>query len=107
MRSKDLFVLLRDRIVSRHRSGEENQNMSAALKFPKNTVASIILKWKKFGTTKTLPRAGRPAKLRNRGRRVLVREVTENPMVNLTELKSFSVEMGEPSRRTTISAALH
>ena len=31
--------------------------MSAALKIPKNTVASIILKWKKFGTIKTLPRA--------------------------------------------------
>ena len=27
----------------------------------------IILKWKKFGTTKTLPRAGHPAKLSNRG----------------------------------------
>ena len=67
----------------------------------------IILKWKKFGTTKTLPRAGRPAKLSNRGRRALVREVTKNPMVTLTELQSSSVEMGEPSRRTTISAALH
>ena len=33
---------------------------------PKNIVAAIILKWKKFGTTKTLPRAGRPAKLSNR-----------------------------------------
>ena len=29
------------------------------LKVPKNIVASIILKWKKFGTTKTVPRAGR------------------------------------------------
>ena len=47
--------------------------MSAALKVPKNTVATIILKWKMFGTTKTLPRAGRPAKLSNRGRRVLLR----------------------------------
>ena len=35
-------------------------NNSAALKVPKNTVASIILKRKKFRTTKTLPRAGRP-----------------------------------------------
>ena len=26
----------------------------------------IMLKWKKFGTTKTLPRAGHPAKLSNR-----------------------------------------
>jgi hypothetical protein len=26
------------------------------MKVPKNTVASVILKWKKFGTTKTLPK---------------------------------------------------
>ena len=84
-----------------------DQEMSAALKVLKNTVASIIRKWKKFGTTKTLPKAGRPAKLSNRGRRALVREVTKNPMVTLTVLQSSSVEMGEPSRRTTISAALN
>ena len=53
-------------IVSMHRSGEGYQKVSAALKVPENTVASIILNWKKFGTTKTLPRAGRPAKLSNR-----------------------------------------
>jgi hypothetical protein len=75
--------------------------MFAALKVPMNTVASIILKWKNFGTTNTLPGAVRPAKLSNRGRRALVREVTMNPMVTLTELQSSSVEMGEPSRRTT------
>jgi hypothetical protein len=54
MRSKELFVELRDRIVLRHRSGEGYQKTSAVLKVPKNTVASIILKWKKFGTTTTL-----------------------------------------------------
>ena len=37
----------------------------------------------------------------------MVREVTKNPMVTLTELQRSSVEMGEPSRKTTISAALH
>ena len=37
----------------------------------------------------------------------MVREVTKKPMVTLTELQSSSVEMGEPSRRTTISAALY
>ena len=59
---------------------EGYQNISAALNVPKNTVASIILKWKKFGTIKTLLRAGHPAKLSNQ-RRALVREVTKNPMV--------------------------
>ena len=77
-----LSVELQYSIVSRHRSGEGYQNIAAALKVPNNTVASIILNWRKFGTTKTLPRAGRPAKLRNLQRR----EVTKNPMVTLTVL---------------------
>jgi hypothetical protein len=37
----------------------------------------------------------------------MVREVTMNPMVTLTERQRSSVEMGEPFRRTTISATLH
>lgn len=40
--------------------------ISAALKIPKTTVSFIILKWKIFATTKTLPRVGRPTKLSNR-----------------------------------------
>ena len=55
--------------------------MSAALNIPKNTVASIILKWKKFGTTKTLPRDSHLVKLSNQVRMALVREVTNNLMV--------------------------
>ncbi|KAG2465365.1 TCB1 transposase, partial [Polypterus senegalus] len=107
MKSKELSVDLGDRIVSRHKSGEGYRKSSAALKVPVSTVASIIQKWKKFKTTRTLPRAGRPSKLSDRGRRALVREVTKNPMVTLSELQRSSVERGEPSRRTTISAAIH
>ena len=77
-------IVRRDRIVSRHRSGEGYQNISAALKVPRNTMASIILKRKEFVNTKTLRSAGRPAKLSNRERRALVREVTKNLMVTLT-----------------------
>ena len=71
MRSNDLSVELRDRIVSRHRSGEGYQNISAALKVPNNTVASIIFKWLKFGTTKTLPRAGPPGQTEQSGEKGL------------------------------------
>ena len=95
MRSKELSVELRHRIVPRHRSGEGYQKMSAELTVLKKTVASIILTWKKFGTTKTLPRAGRPAKLSNQGRRAFVREVTKKKMVTLTKLQSSSVGMGK------------
>ena len=103
MRSKELSVELWDRIVSRHRSGEGYQKCLQHWRSQEH-VASIILKWKKFGTTKSLPRAGC---LANLGRWALVWDVTKNLLVTLTELQSSSVEMGEPSRRTTISAALH
>ena len=107
MKSKDLSVELRDRIVRRHRSGEGYKTISRVLKVPKSTVSSIIRKWKQYGTTQTLPRAGRPTKLSNRARSTLVREVTKNPMTTLTEPQSSLAEMGEPAGRTTISAALH
>ncbi len=107
MRSKELPEELRDRIVARHRSGQGYKKMSAALKVPKSTVASIILKWKTFGTTRTLPRAGRPAKLSYRGRRALVREVKKNPKITVAELQRCIREMGESCRKSTITAALH
>uniref|UniRef100_A0A7N8XI44 Transposase Tc1-like domain-containing protein n=1 Tax=Mastacembelus armatus TaxID=205130 RepID=A0A7N8XI44_9TELE len=107
MRSKELPKELRDRTVARHRSGQGYKRISAALKVPKSTVASIILKWKKFGTTRTLPRPGRPAKLSNRGRRALVREVKKNPKITVAELQRCSREMGESSTKSTITAALH
>ena len=72
-----------------------------------NEHSDLHHKWKKFGTTRSLPRVAPPAKLSDRGRRTLVREVTKNPMVTLTELQLCSVKRGEPSRRTTISAAVH
>uniref|UniRef100_A0AAZ3SFY7 Sleeping Beauty transposase HTH domain-containing protein n=1 Tax=Oncorhynchus tshawytscha TaxID=74940 RepID=A0AAZ3SFY7_ONCTS len=72
-RSKGLSVELRNRIVSRHRPGEGYQNIYVALKVPKNTEPSVILKWKKLGTTKTHPRADHPGKLSNWSRRALVR----------------------------------
>ena len=107
MRSKELPKELRDRIVARHRSGHGYKIISATLKVPKSTVASIILTWKKFGTTRTLPRPGRPAKLSSRGRRALVREVKKNPKITVAELQRCSREMGESSTKSTITAALH
>ena len=71
MRLKELAVELRNRIVSSSRSREGYQNTSAVLKVPKNTVASIILKWNKFGTTKTLPRAGPPSQTEQSGEKSL------------------------------------
>ncbi|XP_060776462.1 uncharacterized protein LOC132885949 [Neoarius graeffei] len=107
MGSKELSTDLRNRIVSRHRPGEGYRKIAAALQVPKSTVATIIRKWKKFGTTKNPPRPGRLAKLSDWGKQALAKEVSRNPRVTLTELQCILVEMGEPFRRSTIQAALH
>ncbi|CAB1449807.1 unnamed protein product [Pleuronectes platessa] len=51
--------------------------MSAALNVPMNTVASILLKWKKFGTTRTLPRAGCPARTERSGEKGLLQSALD------------------------------
>ncbi len=93
--------------MARHRSSQGYKQNSAALKVPKSTVASIILKWKTFGMTRTLSRAGRPAKLSYRGRRALVREVKKNPKITVAELQRCIREIGESCRKSTITAALN
>ena len=67
MRSKKLSVELRDRIVSRQIWGRKHEHFCSIEKVPKSTVASIILKWKRFGTTISLRRSRHPAKLSNIG----------------------------------------
>ena len=52
IRLKELSVEVRDRIVSRQRSGEGHQNISAALKVPKNTVASSFLNGRSLETSR-------------------------------------------------------
>ena len=93
--------------MRRATSGEGYKTTSRVLKVPKSTVSSIIKKWKEYGTTQTLPRAGCLTKLSNWARRTLVREVTKNPIATLTELQRSLAETGEHAGRTTISAALH
>lgn len=84
-----------------HRSGEGYKINSAELKVLENTVASINLEWKTFGTGRTLPSASRPAKLSNLGEGPWLGR-WPRPRLSLTEFQSSSVEMGEPSRHPSL-----
>jgi hypothetical protein len=97
MRSKELSVELRDRIVSWYRSGEVYQNNSAALTVPKWPPS--FLNGRRLEPPRLFLELAALPKLSNRRRR--------NLMVTQTELQSSSMVMGEHSRRTTTFAALH
>lgn len=79
LKAMKLSVDHRDRIVSRHRSGEGTDKYLQHWR--SQWVVASICKWKMFGTTRILPRVGRQDKLSDRGRRFLVRVVTRNPIV--------------------------
>ncbi|KAI3373894.1 hypothetical protein L3Q82_022462, partial [Scortum barcoo] len=46
-------------------------------------VKTVIIKWRKYGTTVTLPRTGRPSKIDDKTRRKLVREAAKTADSNI------------------------
>ncbi|XP_017331360.1 zinc finger MYM-type protein 4 isoform X4 [Ictalurus punctatus] len=69
---KELTKHVRDLIVERYQSGEGYKRISKTLAVPLSTVRAIINKWRKWGTTVTLPRTGRPSKFAERTTRKLI-----------------------------------
>ena len=53
-----------------------------------STVRQIVYKWRKFKTTVTLPRSGRPTKISPRTNRKIIKEVTKNPRVTSKDLQA-------------------
>ena len=107
MRSKEISKDLRDKVVERHRSGDGYKNILKALNILFGTVKTIIKKWKAYGTTKALPRSGRPSKMDDQARRRPIREATKRPKATLKELHSFMVKTGHCVHVTTLSQSLH
>lgn len=97
----------RDLIIQRYQSGEGYKTISKELNIPWNTVKTIIIKWRKYGTTVTLPRTGRPSKIDDKTRRKLIREAARRPTATLKELQEFLASTGCVVHVTTISRLLH
>ncbi|XP_077348675.1 ubiquitin carboxyl-terminal hydrolase 14 isoform X1 [Lithobates pipiens] len=83
----------RDLIVKRYQAGEGYKRISKALDIPWNTVKTIVIKWRKYGTTVTLPRTGRPPKIDEKTRRKLVREAAKRPTATLKEPQEYLMEL--------------
>ena len=77
------------------------------MNIPRNTIKSVIKKWKEYGTTTNLPREGRPPKLMDQARRALISEATKRPKIALKELQSSAAEIGVSVHRTILSRTLH
>ena len=74
-RSQELSEFQRGTVIGCHLCNKSSRGISSLLNIPQSTVSSIITKWKRFGTTATQPRSGRPRKVTERGQRMLKRIV--------------------------------
>uniref|UniRef100_A0A8C5LXJ6 Transposase n=1 Tax=Leptobrachium leishanense TaxID=445787 RepID=A0A8C5LXJ6_9ANUR len=97
----------RDLIVKRYQSGEGYKRISKELDISWNTVKAVIIKWRKYGTTLTLPRTGRPYKCNEKTTRKLVKEAAKRPTATLKELQEYLASTGCVVHVTTISRILH
>ncbi|XP_077420004.1 histone-lysine N-methyltransferase NSD2 isoform X2 [Vanacampus margaritifer] len=97
----------KDLIVERYQSGEGYKRISKTLGMPWNTVKTVIVKWRKYGTTENLPRTGRPSKLDEKMRRKVVRKAAERPTRSLEELQELLPALVcEPSADATEAPSL-
>ena len=85
-KSKEYSVEIRQRIIHFHKRGSSLGGISRRLKIPKQSVATIIRKYKTCGLTQSLPRSGRPPKLSPALKRKLVWVVRNNPKTTKKQL---------------------
>ncbi|KFM62165.1 Transposable element Tc1 transposase, partial [Stegodyphus mimosarum] len=107
-RSSELSDFEKDIIIGYHKCGRSLRNISSDLKCPKSTVDYVIKKWKVSGDCRNVPRAGRPTKLGDSGRRVLSREIWKNrtqPMALIRE--EFQQASGSIVSMNTIRKEAH
>ena len=89
---KELFENLKRRIVALHEDGQDYKKIANTLKLSCSTVAKIILRFKRAGSTQNRPRVGRPKKLSARAERQI-------QMLSLKDRRrsnvSIAAEIGE------------
>ncbi|XP_029951021.1 aminoacyl tRNA synthase complex-interacting multifunctional protein 1-like [Salarias fasciatus] len=107
-RGEELSDFQRGTVVGCHLSKKSTREISALLALPQSTVSSVIVKWKRERRTTTLPRCGRPQKLREEDRKILERVAREKCFTSIEALTAeFQSASGSVVSSNTIRRELH
>uniref|UniRef100_A0A8C1H1R7 Sleeping Beauty transposase HTH domain-containing protein n=1 Tax=Cyprinus carpio TaxID=7962 RepID=A0A8C1H1R7_CYPCA len=85
--SKELFQNLCNLIVAKHSDGIGYKRFSILLNVPVSTVWAIIWKWKEHIFTINQPRPGAPRKISDRGVKIIIIRVVQEPRITCGELQ--------------------
>ncbi|KAI4874720.1 hypothetical protein NFI96_007700 [Prochilodus magdalenae] len=97
----------REEVIALHKNGNGYKKIAKLLNIPRDTIGSIIRKFKLKGTVETLPGRGRKKILTATAVRYLKRNVEKNPRVTAKELKKDLSDVGTEVSAQTIRRPLH
>ena len=106
-KSRELSLQFRKRIIALHKQGQGYKKISMTLDVPRDTVGSIICKFKASGVAKNLPGRSRPKKISPATARYLRQKADRNPRVTAKELQEDLAVAGTKVSLSTVRRTLH
>ena len=107
VKARELSQKFREEIIALHKKGNGYKKISKRLNVPRDTVGSIIRKFKAIGTVATQHGRGRKKKLSAATARFLRRQVDKNPRLTAKDLKQDLAEGGTDVSVDTVRRTLH
>ena len=105
---KELSEQLKKRIIALHKDGLGYKKIANTLKMSCSTVAKIIQRFFRTGSTRNRPRQGRPKKLSPRAQRHIQRLISKNRRARASSIAAEVAEVGcQPVSAQTIRRTLH
>lgn len=95
VKSREWSRKTREEVISLHRKGNGYKKIAKMLNIPRDTIGSIIRKFKAKGIVETLPGRGRKKMLTSTAVRYLKRKVEKSPRVTAEELKKDLSDVGK------------
>lgn len=106
-KTKELPQKLREEIISSHLKGLGYKKISKIFNIPRDTIGSIIRKFKTYGTAANLPGRGRKPTISSRALSNLVRTAKKTPRVTARQLQDDLMKAGTSASVATIRRALN
>uniref|UniRef100_A0A8C5MM85 Transposase n=1 Tax=Leptobrachium leishanense TaxID=445787 RepID=A0A8C5MM85_9ANUR len=112
VKSREWSRKTREEVITLHSKGNGYKKIAKMLNIPRETIGSIIRKFKAKGTVETLPGRGRKKMLTSTAVRYLKRRVEKSPRVTAEELRKDLSDVGtevsaQTIRRTLRNEGLH